>query len=70
VEEPMHDWQNLSCVRWDCIANKGNDSDSLRKNLKEFNIDRVVTQHKKPKMSDGRKLMRYRKRWKIEQTFS
>ena len=55
------------------IADKGYDSDPLRKRLKELKIDLIVPHRKnrkKPKQQDGRKLRRYRKRWKIERTFS
>jgi transposase len=55
------------------IADKGYDSDPLRKRLKVFKIDLIVphrNNRKKPKMKDGRKLRRYRKRWKIERTFA
>jgi len=55
------------------IADKGYDSDPLRKRLKVFKIDLIVSHRKnrkKAKVQDGRKLKRYRKRWKIERTFS
>ena len=55
------------------IADKAYDSDPLRKRLKVFKIDLIVphrNNRKKPKMQDGRKLRRYRKRWKIERTFA
>jgi transposase len=55
------------------IADKGYDSDPLRKRLKVFKIDLIVPHRKnrkKAKVQDGRKLKRYRKRWKIERTFS
>ena len=55
------------------IADKGYDSDPLRKRLKAFKIDLIVPHRrnrKKPKVQDGRKLRRYRKRWKIERTFA
>jgi transposase len=55
------------------IADRGYDSDPLRKRLKELKIDLIVphrNNRKKPKQQDGRKLRRYRKRWKIERTFS
>ena len=54
-------------------ADKGYDSDPLRKRLKVFKIDLIVPHRKnrkKAKVQDGRKLKRYRKRWKIERTFS
>ena len=55
------------------IGDKGYDSDPLRKRLKEVKIDLIVPHRKnrnKPKIQDGRKLRRYRKRWKIERTFA
>ena len=55
------------------IADKAYDSDPLRKRLKVFKIDLIVPHRKnrkKAKIQDGRKLKRYRKRWKIERTFS
>ena len=55
------------------IADRGYDSDPLRKRLKELKIDLIVPHRKNRKHSkkqDGRKLRRYRKRWKIERTFS
>ena len=55
------------------IADKAYDSDPLRKRLKKLKIDLIVphrSNRKKPKTQDGRKLKRYRKRWKIERTFS
>jgi transposase len=55
------------------IADKAYDSDPLRKRLKELKIDLIVPHRKnrtKTKKQDGRKLRRYRKRWKVERTFS
>ena len=55
------------------IADKGYDSDPLRKRLKEHKIDLIAphrSNRKKPKTQDGRKLRRYRKRWKVERTFA
>ena len=55
------------------IGDKGYDSDPLRKRLKTYQIDLIVPHRKnrtKAKVQDGRKLKRYRKRWKIERTFS
>jgi len=54
------------------IADKGYDSDPLRKRLKEFKMDLIVphrNNRKKPKLQAGRNLKRYRKRWKIETKF-
>jgi transposase len=55
------------------IGDKAYDSDPLRKRLKELKVDLIVPHRKnrkKPKTQDGRKLRRYRKRWKVERTFS
>ncbi len=55
------------------IADKGYDSDPLRKRLKALKIDLIVPHRcnrKKPKTQDGRKLRRYRRRWKVERTFA
>ena len=55
------------------IADKGYDSDPLRKRLKELKFGLIVPHRKNRKHSkqrDGRKLRCYRKRWKIERTFS
>ena len=55
------------------IADRGYDSDPLRKQLKRLKIDPIVPHRrnrKKPKTQDGRKLRRYRKRWKVERTFA
>jgi transposase len=55
------------------IADKAYDSDPLRKRLSELKIDLIVPHRKnrtKTKKQDGRKLRRYRKRWKVERTFS
>jgi transposase len=55
------------------IADKGYDSDPLRKRLKLFKIDLIVLHRKnrkRPKVQDGRKLSRYRKRLKIKRNFA
>ena len=55
------------------IADKAYDSDPLRKRLKSLKIDLIAphrSNRKKPKTQDGRKLRRYRKRWKVERTFA
>jgi transposase len=55
------------------IGDKAYDSDPLRKRCKELKIDLIVPHRKNRKKSrkqDGRKLRRYRKRWKVERTFS
>ena len=55
------------------IADRAYDSDPLRKRLKAIKIDLIVPHRKnrkKPKTQDGRKLRRYRKRWKVERTIA
>ncbi len=55
------------------IADKAYDSDLLRARLKRRGIELIAPHRrnrKKPKTQDGRKLRRYRKRWKVERTFA
>lgn len=55
------------------IADKAYDSDPLREELAEQSIDLIVPHRKnrkKPKKQDGRKLRRYRRRWKVERYFA
>jgi transposase len=55
------------------IADKGYDSDPLRARLKRRGIELIVPHRKnrkKQKTQDGRKLRRYRRRWKVERTFA
>ncbi len=55
------------------IADRAYDSDPLREKLKKRQIDLICPHRKnrkKPKLQDGRKLRRYRKRWIVERTFS
>ena len=55
------------------IADKAYDSDPLRTRLKRRGIELIAPHRrnrKKPKTQDGRKLRRYRKRWKVERTFA
>jgi transposase len=55
------------------IADKAYDSDPLRTRLKRRGMELIVPHRrnrKKPKTQDGRKLRRYRKRWKVERTFA
>ena len=55
------------------IADKAYDSDPLRNRLAKRNIE-LMCPHKsnrvKKPTQDGRSLRRYRKRWKVERTFS
>jgi transposase len=54
------------------IYDKAADSDPLRKRLAQRGIDLVSPNrsNKKVKTQDGRKLRRYKRRWKIERTIS
>ena len=55
------------------IADRGYDSDPLRRRLLQRGILLIVPHHKgrqKPSLNDGRELRRYRRRWKIERTFA
>jgi transposase len=55
------------------IVDMAYDSDPLRARLKRRGIELIVPHRrnrKKPKTHDGRKLRRYRKRWKVERTFA
>jgi transposase len=55
------------------IADKAYDSDPLRLRLKRRGIELIVPHRrgrKRAPTQDGRKLRRYRKRWKVERTFS
>ena len=55
------------------IYDKAADSDPLRNRLKNRGIE-LICPHRvnrsKPKLQDGRKLRRYRRRWKVERTFA
>jgi transposase len=55
------------------IYDRAADSDPLRKRLAERGVE-LSCPHRvnrtKPKLQDGRKLRRYRRRWKIERTFA
>ena len=55
------------------IADKAYDSDPLRLRLAKRHIELIVPHRrnrKKPPTQDGRKLRRYRRRWKVERTFA
>ena len=55
------------------IYDRAGDSDPLRKRLKKRGIEWICPHRAnrvKPKLQDGRKLRRYRRRWKVERTFS
>jgi transposase len=55
------------------IADKGYDSDPLRERLASRGIELICPYRKnnrKKKYHDGRKLRRYKRRWKVERTFA
>jgi transposase len=55
------------------ILDRGYDSDPLRFRLKERGIDMIFPHRrnrKKPQTQDGRKLRRYKRRWKVERSFA
>jgi transposase len=55
------------------IADKGYDSDPLRRRLKQRGIELICpyrSNNKGQKYHDGRKMRRYKRRWKVERTFS
>ena len=55
------------------IADRAYDSDRLREDLRAKGWDLVCPHRRgrvRPKTQDGRKLRRYRRRWKIERTIS
>lgn len=54
------------------IADKAYDSQKLRTSLANRGIDLIAPHQRtrKHKAQDGRKLRRYRKRWKVERTFA
>jgi transposase len=55
------------------VGDKAYDSDPLDETLKEQGIEMIAphrTNRKKRKTQDGRKLRRYKRRWKIERLFA
>ena len=53
------------------VADKGHDSDALRDELKAAGFIPVIPHRKnraRPSRNDGRRLRRYRRRWKVERT--
>jgi transposase len=54
------------------IADRAFDSDALDRALAEFGLDMIVPHRKnrKHRTQDGRKLRRYKRRWKVERFFS
>lgn len=55
------------------VADRAYDSDPLRRQMGAAGIELIVPHRRnrsKPPMNDGRKLRRYRKRWKMERFFA
>ena len=56
------------------VCDKGYDSDGLRERLQSGRGIELVCPHrrnrKRPPAQDGRKLRRYKRRWKVERTFA
>ncbi len=55
------------------IGDKAYDSDQLDENLRAFGIELIAPHkqnRKKAKTQDGRKLRRYKRRWKVERLFA
>jgi transposase len=55
------------------IYDRAGDSDPLRQRLAARGIDLIAPHkrgRKKPRTQDGRKLRRYKRRWKMERTFA
>ena len=54
------------------IADRAFDSDALDTSLAEFCVDMIVPHRKnrKERTQDGRKLRRYKRRWKVERLFA
>jgi len=55
------------------IADKGYDSDPLRARLKKRGIELMAPyckNNRRRKHYDGRKMRRYKRRWKVERTFA
>lgn len=55
------------------VYDKAADSDQLRARLRARGIDQVTPHRrgrKRPAIQDGRKLRRYRRRWKVERSFA
>jgi transposase len=55
------------------IGDKAYDSDPLDQQLAEQGIDMIAPHRRnrrKPRTQDGRKLRRYRRRWKVERLFA
>lgn len=71
--EPLLQQRVIRCRPRRLIYDAAADSDPLRKRLKRRGID-LISPHRKSRVKkstqDGRKLRRYRKRWKVERSIS
>ena len=71
--EPLLDSSATTHVPGKLIYDKAADCDALRDRLADRDVE-LITPHRKNrvrrKKQDGRKLRRYRRRWKIERTVS
>lgn len=71
--EPLLDSSSTTYVPAKLIYDKAADCDALRDRLADRDVE-LITPHRKNrvrrKKQDGRKLRRYRRRWKIERTVS
>ena len=69
--------EQVPCGMWSkvkrLIVDRGYDSDPLRCRLQARGIDLICPHRRnrtKPRTQDGRKLRRYKRRWKVERTFA
>jgi len=72
VEDPQHPGKPCQRIQR-LIYDRAADSDALRERLAEKGIDLIVPHRSnrvKPPLQDGRKLRRYKRRWKIERLFA
>jgi len=71
--EPLLQKQLLHRRPHRLIYDRAADSDPLRKRLRQRGIEFICphrSNRRRPPTQDGRKLRRYRKRWKVERAFS
>lgn len=71
--EPLLAARVIRCQPQRLLYDRAADSDPLRQRLQRRGIDLICPHRKsrtKPKTQDGRKLRRYRRRWKIERSIS
>jgi len=72
VEDTLHVFHIEERPKY-LIADRAYDSDPLRQELTEIGIELICPHRKnrkKPKTQDGRKLRRYKRRWKVERYFA